>query len=203
MTKTKPPECKHLNIRYRYKNGDFECDDCGQQVKVNKPQQTDTMEEKIMIEWEKELEKYGLKDWKVEISTGGALTMFKNKTIYLLPKHGMVMFLHEVAHALTKQGHNAIWGDKFTELVTDLLAEKCRPEILDLKGKTIDCIMTNQTKPEKQKLYEPKMTLKDVVMELAIMISQTNPGFEERITDFLIEMNAWGKPESLFTDKPL
>ena len=63
--------------------------------------------------------------------------------------------------------------------------------------------MTNQTKPEKQKLYEPKMTLKDVVMELAIMISQTNPGFEERITDFLIEMNAWGKPESLFTDKPL
>lgn len=80
--------------------------------------------------WEKALVKYGLNEWRVIISSGGALCQPDNKTIYLSENHGWSMFLHEVAHALTyrwnnemgdKTGHHSIWGDKFTELVQDYL----------------------------------------------------------------------------------
>ena len=80
-----------------------------------------------MKEFEQILEQENLKGWKVIISTGGALCMHSKKTIFLSPRQGMAMFLHEVAHALISKkvnkemnditGHHSIWGDKFTALV--------------------------------------------------------------------------------------
>ena len=45
------------------------------------------------------------------------------------------------------------------------------------------------------KLYTPKMDLKQVVIELAIILANTNPGYEKVIKGYLDEMAKWGKVE--------
>ena len=45
------------------------------------------------------------------------------------------------------------------------------------------------------RLYTPKMTLKEVVTELAIMLGDTNPGYQEPIKDLIEEMELWGTPK--------
>lgn len=45
------------------------------------------------------------------------------------------------------------------------------------------------------KIYEPKMTLKDIVAELAIILAITSIGYTDVIKGYLDEMNKWGKPE--------
>ena len=44
-------------------------------------------------------------------------------------------------------------------------------------------------------IYTPQFDLKEVVMRLAVMIAETNPGFEEQIKEILEEMDKWGKPD--------
>lgn len=82
------------------------------------------------------LKNEGLSDWKIKWNTGGGLCVYKHKEIWLSDKPDLALFLHEVAHALCPKeicgecwvditkcwkahnnGHNAIWGDKFTNLV--------------------------------------------------------------------------------------
>ena len=46
-----------------------------------------------------------------------------------------------------------------------------------------------------KKLYKPKMTLKEVVIELAIILADTNPGYSLVIKDLVEEMNNWGTLE--------
>lgn len=45
-----------------------------------------------------------------------------------------------------------------------------------------------------KKLYKPKMTLKEVVIELAVMLANTNPGCERPIGELIEEMENWGRP---------
>ena len=45
-----------------------------------------------------------------------------------------------------------------------------------------------------KKLYKPKLTLKEIVIQLAIIIVLTNPGYEPQIKDLIDEMDKWGKP---------
>ena len=44
------------------------------------------------------------------------------------------------------------------------------------------------------RLYQPKMSLKDVVRELVIMIANTNPAYDKPIEVILEEMDKWRKP---------
>jgi|SRR6187399_72446 len=76
------------------------------------------------------LDKHGLKDWKVKITTDIkqsflGLTVYKDKTIIINAHHVDIhpdeeckdTFLHEVAHALTPgHKHDAVWQDKAKEL---------------------------------------------------------------------------------------
>jgi hypothetical protein len=74
------------------------------------------------------LELEGLSDWTYKITSGGGLCLYDKKELWILPDN-FALFLHEVAHALcpkekcgicwveTNNGHNAIWGDTFTNLV--------------------------------------------------------------------------------------
>ena len=48
-----------------------------------------------------------------------------------------------------------------------------------------------------KKLYKPQMTLKEVVIELAGILAQTNPGYKEVISSLIEEMEQWGQPEQL------
>lgn len=60
----------------------------------------------------------GLIGWKVRIEKdGGGIVIFKTKTIFIGEKATMAMFLHEVSHAIAKEGHTGIFADKFTQLV--------------------------------------------------------------------------------------
>lgn len=43
-----------------------------------------------------------------------------------------------------------------------------------------------------QKLYKPKKDLKQIVIELAKILAETNPGYDLVIQDLLDEMNKWG-----------
>jgi hypothetical protein len=73
---------------------------------------------------DKILKNEGLEDWKIVISSGGLLCQQSTKTIFLRDKEDFAGFLHEIAHAkvgireeLDKTGHDAIWGDEFTNLI--------------------------------------------------------------------------------------
>jgi len=68
----------------------------------------------------------GLSDWKITISKGGLLCQQSTKTIFLRKIDDLAGFLHEVAHAKIgirkdKTGHDAIWGDEFTNLIRKYL----------------------------------------------------------------------------------
>lgn len=64
------------------------------------------------------LKENGLDDWIIKKENGGGgLVLFNSKTILLGKKATFAMFLHEVAHAITKEGHTGLFADKFTYLV--------------------------------------------------------------------------------------
>ena len=75
------------------------------------------------------LEMEGLGDWIVRWNTAGGLCLHRKKEIWMgSNKNDIALFLHEVAHALCPKekcgicwsdnsGHNAIWGDCFTNLI--------------------------------------------------------------------------------------
>ena len=69
------------------------------------------------------LKENGLSDWSVKIiHSGGGLTVFKTKEIWLDASHfNLVFFLHELTHALGYKGHDAIWADKYTALLEKYL----------------------------------------------------------------------------------
>ena len=76
------------------------------------------------LDWEEILINEGLKDWKIIISKGGLLCQQSTKTIFLVDRKDFGGFLHELAHAIVgirkkwdKTGHDAIWGDKLTDLI--------------------------------------------------------------------------------------
>ena len=82
-------------------------------------------------EWQQDVLKLeGLKGWHIKnTNSGGGLTIFKGKTIYAKTMCS-ALFLHEVAHALLpipwengkkNTGHDAIWGDQYTDLVNRYL----------------------------------------------------------------------------------
>ena len=52
-----------------------------------------------------------------------------------------------------------------------------------------------------KKQYKPKRDLKQVVIELAIILANTNPGYEFLIKDILDDMARWGKSESELKEK--
>ena len=43
-----------------------------------------------------------------------------------------------------------------------------------------------------KEIYKPKRDLKQVVVELLIMVANTNPGYELTIKDILDDMEKWG-----------
>lgn len=76
------------------------------------------------------LAKERLKSWKIRWDTGGGLCVYEKKEIWMgSNREDIALFLHEVAHAKcpkkvcgscwvdSNTGHNAIWGDKFTNLI--------------------------------------------------------------------------------------
>ena len=94
---------------------------------TNKPNQF--IQEAVEI-----LKKEGLNDWSVKISSSGGLCQKGIKKIICLP-NDKALFLHEVAHALTpiskdKTGHDAFWGDCFTELVRKYLVKQQQQELV-------------------------------------------------------------------------
>lgn len=86
------------------------------------------------------LTKYGLPDWKVKFHTGGGLCVYEHKEIWLSDSFDLALILHEISHALCPQhlteplwmhdktGHNALWADKFTDLVREALDQAVREE---------------------------------------------------------------------------
>jgi len=70
------------------------------------------------------LKNEGLSDWTIKSESGaGGLVLFNSKTILLGEKANFAMFLHEVAHAITLQGHTGLFADKFTELVDKYMSK--------------------------------------------------------------------------------
>lgn len=72
-----------------------------------------------LVIWQNILSAEGLGDWTVkEIHSGGGLTVFKTKEIWLDTKYlnNIFWFLHEVAHILYPN-HESMWGNHFTRLL--------------------------------------------------------------------------------------
>ena len=78
-------------------------------------------EEEREKKWNCILKAEGVLGWKIKIiKSGTGLCVHSRKEIWLGKRENAIPFLlHEIAHALLpkKQGHNAIWGDRFTLLV--------------------------------------------------------------------------------------
>lgn len=84
--------------------------------------------------------------------------------------------------------------DKITEILSNV--EFLHGVPVQAPQKTIDDIVAffEQNGSEK-KLYKPKKDLKQVVIELAKIIAETNPGYDLVIQDLIEEMNKWGTYE--------
>lgn len=88
--------------------------------------------EKTEIHFKYILRREGLGDWKIDISkSGGGLCLYKSRTILLDEKYkdDLPMFLHEVAHATTKEKHTGMFADEFTKLVRKYMEH--RPIIIN------------------------------------------------------------------------
>jgi len=70
------------------------------------------------------LSKESLYGWDVRVSDSGYITLNSKKEIVVKPECTLGMFLHEVAHAKTGEGHTGKFADEFTRLVDKYTKER-------------------------------------------------------------------------------
>lgn len=87
--------------------------------------------------YRKVMELEGLSDWTLKINNTGGLCQSKCKRI-ICDDNDFALFLHEVAHALTrpelypkwetkdKTGHHSFWADVYTELIRKYLCPSAK-----------------------------------------------------------------------------